>query len=92
MKKKESDCYRNKIKSGHEPHTGPYTKMNWQTDRRSQYNVNMNLSDCTANYRPVLLSERVPYMKKQESNCHSKKCKIWSSAPKGARHRDELAD
>jgi hypothetical protein len=40
--------------------------------------------DCTANYRPVLSSERAPYMKK-ERNCHSKKFKIWSSVAKGAR-------
>jgi hypothetical protein len=31
-----------------------------------------------------LASERAPHMKKKESNCHSKKCKIWSSAQKGA--------
>jgi hypothetical protein len=28
----------------------------------------------------------------EKSNCHSKKFKIWSSAPEGARHQDELAD
>jgi hypothetical protein len=39
--------------------------------------------DCTANYRPVLSSERAPYMKKKESICLSKKFKIWLSTPKG---------
>jgi hypothetical protein len=43
-------------------------------------------------FSPVLSSERALYLKKKESNCHSKKCKIWSSAPKGAQHQDELAD
>jgi hypothetical protein len=32
------------------------------------------------------------HTKKKQNNCHSKKCKIWSSAPKGARHQDELAE
>jgi hypothetical protein len=40
----------------------------------------------------LLSTERAPYMKKKESNRHSKKFKIWSSAPKKARHQDELAD
>jgi hypothetical protein len=40
----------------------------------------------------ILSSERVPYMKNKESNCHSKKCNIRSPAPKGAWHQDELAD
>jgi hypothetical protein len=31
-------------------------------------------------------------MKNKESNCHSNKCKIWSLAPKGAGHQDELDD
>jgi hypothetical protein len=30
-------------------------------------------------------------MRNKESNCHSNKCNIWSPAPKGARHQDELA-
>jgi hypothetical protein len=59
---------------------GPDTKMNWPTDHRSQYNF-WTWYDCTANYRPAS-SERAPYMKKKESNCHSKKFEIWSSAPK----------
>jgi hypothetical protein len=75
-----------------DPIRGPYTKTNWLTDRRSQYNFNLNLRDCTANYKPVLSSERAFYMKKKDSACHSKICKIWSSAPKGAGHEDELAD
>jgi hypothetical protein len=54
--------------------------------------LKLNLRHCTANYRPVLSSERVPYMKNKESNCHSKKCNIWSPAPKGAQHQHELAD
>jgi hypothetical protein len=38
--------------------------FDWPTDRRSQYNLKLNLRHCTANYRPVLSSERAPYMKK----------------------------
>jgi hypothetical protein len=45
---------------------GPGTKTNWQTDRRSQCNLKLNLRHCTANYRPVLSSERTPYMKNKE--------------------------
>jgi hypothetical protein len=41
------------------------------------------VSDCTANYRPVLSSEKALYMKKEESNCQTKKIKIY---------QDELAD
>jgi hypothetical protein len=67
-----------KLKSGHGPYKGPDTKTNRPTYRRSQYNL--NLRDCTANYRPVFSSERAPCMKKKEgSNCHY----IWSSARKG---------
>jgi hypothetical protein len=77
-----------KLKCGHRPHRGPGAKTNWRTDR----NLNFNLCHCTENYRPVLSSERAPYMKKKESNCHSKKCKICSLAPKWARHQDELVD
>jgi hypothetical protein len=69
MKKKGSNC------------CGADIKTIWLTDHWSQYNL--NLRDCTANYRPVLSSERVPYMKKKGSYCHSKKCNIWSSVPKG---------
>jgi transposase len=47
---------------------GPETKMNWPTDRRVLYNLKFNLRHCTANYRPVLSSERAPYMKKKDSN------------------------
>jgi hypothetical protein len=43
-----------------------------------------SVTDCTANYRPVLLSERAPYKKRKESNCKTKKIKIWSWATKGA--------
>jgi hypothetical protein len=81
----ESSCQTNRIlKSGHWPHRGLETKTNCPTDRRSEYNLNLNLSDCTANCRPVLSSERAHYMKRKEStcNCYSKKCKIWSSAPR----------
>jgi hypothetical protein len=52
----------------------PGTKMNWPTDRRSQCNLKLNLRHCTANYRPVLSSDRAPYIKNKESNCHSNKC------------------
>jgi hypothetical protein len=41
------------------------------------------VSDRTANDRPVLSSERAPYIKKNESNCKTKKIKIRSWAPKG---------
>jgi hypothetical protein len=68
------------------------TKTNWPTDHRSQCNFKLNLHHCTADYRSTLSSERMPYMKNKESNCHSNKCNIWSLAPKGARHQDELAD
>jgi hypothetical protein len=30
--------------------------------------------------------------KEEENNCQTKKIKIWSLAPQGARHQDELAD
>jgi hypothetical protein len=48
---------------GHGLHRGPDTKTSWPTNRRSQYNLNLNLRDCTANSRPVLSSEKAPYMK-----------------------------
>jgi hypothetical protein len=67
----------------------PGTKTNWPTDCRSKYNMNLNLLHITANYRSILSSERAPYLKKKESNCHSKKCNIWSPAPNGARHQDD---
>jgi hypothetical protein len=38
-----------------------------------------------------LVSGDAPH-EREKSNCHSKKCKIWPPAPKGARHQDELAD
>jgi hypothetical protein len=66
--------------------------MNWPTDCRSQWNLKLNLRHCTANSRPGLSSERVPYMKNKESNCHSNKCNIQSCAPKGPRHQAELAN
>jgi hypothetical protein len=66
----------------------PGNKTNWPT----QYNLKLNLRHCTTNYGPVLSSERAPYMKNKESNCHSNKCNTWSLALKGARHQDELAD
>jgi hypothetical protein len=68
------------------------TETNWPTDRRSQCNLKLKLRHCTANYRPVLSSERAPYMKYKESNCHSNECNIWSQAPREAQHREELAD
>jgi hypothetical protein len=87
-----SNCQTKKLKSGYGPHWGLGTKTNSPTDRRSQCNLKLNLCHCTANYRPVLSSERAPYMKNKESNCHSNKYNIWSLAPKGARHQDEMAD
>jgi hypothetical protein len=53
-----------KSKSGYWSHWGSGTKTNWPTDW-SQYNLKLNLRHCTANYRPVLSSERAPYMKKK---------------------------
>jgi hypothetical protein len=91
MKKKESEC-ETKLISGHGPHMEHDTKTNWPTDRPSQYKMNLDIRDCTANYRLILSSERAPYMKKKDSNCHSMKFKIWSSAPKGARYQGELVD
>jgi hypothetical protein len=38
---------------------------------------------CTANYRPVLSSERAPYVKKKEVNCNSKKLKYGHLYQKG---------
>jgi hypothetical protein len=83
-----SNCQTKKLKSGYGPNYGPGTKTNWPTDRRSQCNLKLNLR----HYRPVLSSERAPHMKNKESNNHWNKCNIWSRAPKGARHQDELAD
>jgi hypothetical protein len=80
------------VTSGHLLQKGQDTKTNWPTDRRSQCNLELNFRHCTANYRSVLLSERAPYMKNKESNCRSDNCNIWSPAPEGARHQDELAD
>jgi hypothetical protein len=76
-RKKESNCQTNKIK------IWSWAPSNWLTGRRLQYTRNLNLRHCTANYRPVLSPERAPYMRQKESNCHTKKCKIWSSVPKG---------
>jgi hypothetical protein len=89
---RRSNCQTKKLKSGYGPHWGPGTKTNWPTDRRSQCHLKLNLRHCTENYSPVLSSETGPCMKNKESNCHSNKCNIWSPAPKGARHLDELAD
>jgi hypothetical protein len=71
--RRRSNCQTKKLKSGYVPHCGPGTKTNWQTrtDHWSQCNLKLNLHHCTANYRPVLLSERAPNMKNKESNCHS---------------------
>jgi hypothetical protein len=68
------------------------TKTNWPTDYRSQWNLKLNLRHCTANCRPILSSERAPYVKNKESNCHSNKSNIWSRAPKRVRHQGELAN
>jgi hypothetical protein len=50
----------------------PYTNV---TDPQLQYHLNLNLRDCTANYRPTLSSERAPYVKKKET--HS--LNLWDS-------------
>jgi hypothetical protein len=83
--RRRSNCQTKKLKSGYEPNWGPGTKTNWPTDSRSQCNLKLNLRHCTANYRPVLSSERVPYMKNKESNCHSNKCNICSKRCKTQR-------
>jgi hypothetical protein len=62
-RKKKVIVKQRKLKSGHGPHWGPSTKMNWPRDHWSQYNL--NLHHCTANYTPILSTERVPYMKKK---------------------------
>jgi hypothetical protein len=62
---------------------GSGIKTNWPTDRLSQCNLKLNLRHCIANYRHVLSSERAPYMKNKERNCHSNKCNTWSPAPRG---------
>jgi hypothetical protein len=41
MKKKEIVTQRN-VKSSHLLQKGPDTKTNWPTERRSQYNLNLN--------------------------------------------------
>jgi hypothetical protein len=73
--RRRSNCQTNKLKSGYGPKWGTGTKTNWPTDRRSQCNLKLNLRHCTANYRPVLSSDRAPYMGNKESNCHSKRGK-----------------
>jgi hypothetical protein len=90
--RRRSNCQATKLKSRYGPHWWPGTKTNWPTDRRSQCNLKLNMHHCTANYRPALSSERAPYMKNRESNSHSNKCNIWSLAPKGAGHQDEMSD
>jgi hypothetical protein len=87
----EATVKQKKLKSGYGHNLGPGTKTNWPTDR-SQCNLKLNLRHCTANYRPVLSLERAPHMKNKESNSHRNKCNIWSLAPKGPRHQDELVD
>jgi hypothetical protein len=62
--RRRTNCQTKKLKSGYGPHWGPGTKTNWPTDRQSQCNFKLNLRHYTANYRPVLSSERAPYMKK----------------------------
>jgi hypothetical protein len=66
LKRKTVIVKQRKLKSGHGHHWGAGTKTNWLTDRRSQFNLNWNLRHCTANYRPVLSSERAPYMKRKK--------------------------
>jgi hypothetical protein len=61
--RRRSNCQTKKLKSGYGPHWGHGTKTNWPTGSRSQCNLKLNLRHCTENYRPVLSSERAPYMK-----------------------------
>jgi hypothetical protein len=53
-KKKESNCQTKKLKSGHGPHWGPGTKMNWPTDRRTQYNLKLKFRNCKLQTRPLI--------------------------------------
>jgi hypothetical protein len=65
--RRQSNCQTKKIRSG-------VRHQDELTDRRrSQCNFKLNLRHCTANYIPVLSSERAPYMKNKESNCHLNK-------------------
>jgi hypothetical protein len=62
LRDEERNCQKRKLKSAYGARH--QDKLNWPTDRWSQDN-NLNLCDCTSNYRPVLSSERAPYMKKK---------------------------
>jgi hypothetical protein len=54
------------VKSGHLIQKGQDTKTKWPTTFRLKCNLKLNMGHCTANYRPVLSSERAPYMKHKE--------------------------
>jgi hypothetical protein len=81
-KMKENYCQAKKIKIWSWAPQRVDIKTNWPPDWQSQYYLNFR--HCTANYRPVLSSERAPYMKKEERNCLTKKIKIWSWASQRA--------
>jgi hypothetical protein len=63
-RRKKSNCQTKKLKSGHGPHWGPGIKTNWPTDCQLQYNLKLKLCHCTAYYKPVLSSERMPHINK----------------------------
>jgi hypothetical protein len=68
--------------------TGTWYPRLGESQMRVQYMIMspvllVPVSDCTAYYRPVLSSERAPYMKKPLT-VRKKKIKIWSCAPKGS--------
>jgi hypothetical protein len=79
MKKKESICRTKKIRIwwGSTPRWIGWLTVGCNITWTWTCVIALQITD------PVLSSERVSYTKKKESNCHWKKCKIWSSAPKG---------
>jgi hypothetical protein len=81
IKKEESNCQTKKIKI--------WSRAPRPTSCWLQYN--MNFRDCTANYRPVLSSERAPYMKKKEI-VTQRTVKSGHLLQSGAQHQDEPAD
>jgi hypothetical protein len=70
----------------------PDIKTNWPTDRRSQCNFKLNLLHCTANYRPVLSSEREPNMKNKKVIVTPINVTSGHLLQNWARHQDELTD
>jgi hypothetical protein len=83
-RRKKVICQTKKLKSGHGPHWVPGTKTNWPTDRRSQYNLKLNLRHCTANYKPSHQRGRPTSTNTQLSkNNQREKGKNWSRVQDG---------